>query len=76
MRINLLQIFCHHCTFFMFPFAMYEQSALFKPIFWHSLITKEKRWGPLKRGREGGNKVSGQMPLSDHKWIFGQPLRP
>ena len=50
---------------------MTEQSTLFRPIFWHSLITKKK----MGSAKEGGCKVSHQMPLSDHKWIFGRPLK-
>ena len=31
--------------------------------------------GSAKEGEEG-NKASCPLPLSDHKWIFGQPLTP
>ena len=28
----------------------------------------------IKEGEGGGQEVSGQMSLSDRKWIFGRPL--
>ena len=31
---------------------MNEQSTLFRPIFWHSLVVKKKDGGPLRRGEE------------------------